>query len=243
MKKSNRIIIILIAACGLFITGGIVASRFIITSSDWLVGSAGNGSTVVVSSEMATEVIDAEDFINIVTAGSWELTIEHGSEYLVKMTAPKDLREYLEIFVDGRELHFSVTPGTRFSGSHKVAIEITMPFLEAIISTGQLELAFDGFNGDLLSLYSSGVITAWGENSSFSDLKIETKGVANLKLDEVLAERASINMSGAGSASLNIGAGELTGSLGGVCQLTYTGTPSLVEIDAGGLSMVSRLPK
>ncbi len=241
MKKSNRIIIVLVAVCALVITGVIIASRFVITSDRWLTRSVNHGTAVFASSEMITKEIDIEDFVGLVTAGSWEVAIQHAPEYRVKVTAPKNIHEYLDIGVEGKELHFGMKPGTRFRGSYKPVVLITMPFLEGIASSGQLELTFDGFNGELLSLHSSGVVTAKGKNSTFSLLKIEADGVANLELEGAYAESAHIDMGGVGRAMLNLGTGELTGSLGGVYQMTYKGTPSLVDVDTGGLSKVSQI--
>ena len=240
MKKSNIIIIIVIAACALAITGAIIASRFVITKDDRPAGSADDGTVVFASTEMVTEAIDTEHFSLLQTSGTWEIAVEHGDTCRVEVSAPNNIHEYLDIGAEEGELRFSMKSSMRYRGSYKPVVVVTMPLLEGIDSSGQLELTFDGFSGETLSLNTSGVATVEGKDSSFGLLVIEASGVSNLDPETVYAESARIDLGGVGNAVLNLGGGDFTGSLGGVYQLTYSGTPSSVDIDTGGLSSLSR---
>ena len=241
MKKSNLILIIFVAVCIVAIFGTIIASRIVLTSDSWVVGSSSGGSTVLASSQSTTEVIEVEDFTGVATSGSWEIEIRHGSGYLVEVKAPENIHKHLDIWIENGDLRFQMSSDTRFRGSYKPAVVITMPLLYRVTSSGLLELTFAGFDGELFSLHSSGVSTITGEDSSFEFLSIEADGVANLTFEDTFAGGAYVDMGGVGSALLNLGPGELKGRLGGVYQLSYRGTPSLVDVDAGGLAKVSRI--
>ncbi|HEY40297.1 MAG TPA: DUF2807 domain-containing protein [Dehalococcoidia bacterium] len=68
-----------------------------------------------------------------------------------------------------------------------------------------------------------------------ADMKLELSGASNAELGDFLVSNASINFSGASRGTLNVD-GRLDVELSGASKLTYTGDPTIGDVDISGAS-------
>lgn len=68
-----------------------------------------------------------------------------------------------------------------------------------------------------------------------ADMELELSGASNAELDDFLVNNASVYFSGASRGTVNVG-GRLDVELSGASRLTYTGDPTIGDVDISGAS-------
>ena len=74
---------------------------------------------------------------------------------------------------------------------------------------------------------------------SATDISIQASGASRLTLDDFTVRNASVNLSGASSATVNV-SGQLDAKLSGASRLQYSGNPTLGTIDVSAGSELRR---
>jgi hypothetical protein len=76
--------------------------------------------------------------------------------------------------------------------------------------------------------------------SRFDELSLDMSGAASVELGEVAVRDAEVDTSGAGSVTLLMAGGRLTGDMSGAASLEYYGTVSEESVDTSGMVNVRR---
>lgn len=239
MKSSNKILLGAIAGLVVVTFGLVLASRFVfksIVEKDW----EEIRSELVSSGELVKRSFDARDFIGVETAGVFNVTIKQGADYGVEVEVEEAFERYLEVEKQGTILVLDLTENTKSGATPEVRVDITMPVLNLIKSSGGLSVNFDGFSEGRLSVESSGAVEATGTNGTYRELRIRTSGAADIDFRGIQVTTADVRMSGAGSAVIKIDGGKLEGNLSGVGKLVYYGSPETIDVDTSGLAIVTK---
>jgi hypothetical protein len=69
------------------------------------------------------------------------------------------------------------------------------------------------------------------------DIELNLSGASNAELEDLPVNDADVNLSGASRAAVNV-YGRLEGNLSGASKLTYTGDPTIVDVDRSGVSTI-----
>lgn len=238
-----RTILVLVVVLGLM-TGCIAPGIELVR-----VASSGNSVTV-------TE--DYAGFTKVDISSAFRAEINQSSEYGVEITIDENLRDYLDVRVEGDTLRIGLRPGVSFSWrSNELLATITMPALEALTLSGAARANVRGFesnaafraelsgasklDGDLnvgdVQLEASGAsnITLQGQGEV---LELEASGASSADLSQFMVTDADVRLSGASQAQVNMN-GTLDGDLSGASKLTYEGDVDLGNLETSGASNVN----
>ncbi|MBT3272348.1 MAG: hypothetical protein HN368_04270, partial [Spirochaetales bacterium] len=180
MKTSNKFIISIAAAIVVLVIGGVITSRLIVANMSR--SEPGSGSRLFTLGDFVSKNIETESFAGLNTSGSWEVNIAHGENRSVTVEAPQDIADLLVIDVRKGILKVGFKREVNLSDMPKLRMEIVVPTLESVESSGQLDVSLSGFRNSPLSLQSSGAISVQADECSFSDLEIDTSGAGNIDL-------------------------------------------------------------
>ena len=228
MRNSQRVM------AGLL--GGIVA--LLIVTAIWI--KIGAPQRPQLSGERTTRSYDYADFAAVSVSGKWQVTIERGDAWRVAIDVPAEVIDGVSVERRGEALAVAYEGERWFGGFGRgdgddFKATITMPALESIELSGTSTLSFSGFEGDRLSLTSSGASEIRAAAGRFETLVLVMSGAGNVDLDGLLVTNADIQTSGAGNLKLNMAGGRLTGSMSGAGNLDYRGTVSEQNVSTSGL--------
>lgn len=232
MRNSQRVM------AGLL--GGIVV--LMIIAAIWIKVAA--PGQVALSGERTTSTYDYANFAAVSINGQWEVTIERGDAWRVAIDVPAEVFERVRVERSGDGLTFGYEGDWSFRsfgrGTAAPQATITMPALESVALSGTSTLSFSGFEGDRLSLTSSGASEIRAATGRYDTLVLVMSGAGNVDLDGLLVTNAEIQTSGAGNLELNMAGGRLTGSMSGAGNLDYRGTVSEQSVSTSGFVNVRR---
>lgn len=207
------------------------------------------------SPKMATWEYDFTDFTNVNVSSAFSVDISQSDFYSVEVTANENLSDYLNVYQKGETVYI----GLKLASYRNVQTEakITMPAISNLELSGASKGDINGFSSsNPLALKLSGASSISGniENGNCNihvsgasrveltgagnDLDIHASGASAIKLANYFVNNASVDLSGASIAYLNLN-GSLDANLGGASRLVYTGEPSLGSIEVSGGSTVS----
>jgi Putative auto-transporter adhesin, head GIN domain len=242
MRQSQIAVASAFACFVLLIAGAVIAARVIlaqVASEDYATAPAGQQGA-----DLASAVADLTGFDSVDARGVWEITLQQGADWDVRLTYPDEMADRLRVRVEGDRLvldydrQFSFWRDRSFDSHGHVQATIVMPELAAIHLAGASELSLDGFTGDTLAITTSGATEIDGTDSRFANLDLTVSGAGDVNLSEMLVDNARVILSGAGDVDLNMNGGELTGSVAGAGDLTYSGTVSRQDVAVSGFSSV-----
>lgn len=229
MRNSQRVVAGALGAIVVLLILGIIVTRIAAPRAPELSG------------ERAARTYDLADFQGVEVAGQWQVAIERGDAWSVAVDAPAELIEELRIRVAGGVLKLEYEGPRRLRDEDDtLAATITMPALASLESFGVSQLRFAGFDGARLSLELAGAGEVLGAASRFDELALEMSGAGNVELGDVAVTNADVAVTGAGSVTLRMAGGRLTGEVWGVASLEYYGTVSEERVDSSGLASVRR---
>jgi hypothetical protein len=196
------------------------------------------------SGERASRTYDYANFDGVEISGQWQVTVERGDGWRVAVDAPAELLDELRVERSADALTLGYEGGWSFGPFGRQTrgpqATITMPVLASIILSGTSTLSFTGFEGDRLSLTSSGASEVRAGSGRFETLTLVMSGAGNVDLDDVVVTNAEVRVSGAGNLKLNMAGGRLTGSMSGAGNLDYRGTVSEQSVSTSGIVNVRR---
>lgn len=215
------------------------------------------GSVVTGSGRATTTDYDFSDFTKVNISSAFESEITQGESYATSVTVDDNIVEYLDVRVDGDTLHIGLKPRISLGFRNTtLSAQITMPDLEGLDLSGATRTQLRGFSntrpaevelsgasqlrGDIttgeMRLNASGASTVELEGST-GRLDVEASGASTVRLEDFTAEDANVRVSGASNVTVNT-SGRLTGEASGASTVSYTGSPSSVQVDTSGASNV-----
>jgi hypothetical protein len=195
---------------------------------------------IALSGQRVTLTPALTDFDSLEISGSWQLTLQQGDAWRVELDVPTELKDRLDVRVDGDRLRLGLDEGAWFGGfdEHELTAKITMPQLRALHISGAGDVDFSGFTGERLEIVLSGAGQLEGHASRFDALELAMSGAGEADFRDVTATDALVSLSGAGKLTLTMAGGKLTGHMSGAGDLTYYGTVSEESVTTSGAADV-----
>ena len=214
---------------------GIVASLLAVVALAWAVTRDSESTNVVVGSGVAaSETRELAPFSSVDLAGVNDVTIGVGSEQLVTVRADDNLLDLVTTEVRGGVLVIDQTGS--FDTVAPMIVEITIPAVDEIRLSGSGAIAVDGHDLRTLSvaLPGTGAIRAAG---TVAMLDVDVAGTGEADLGELVAQNATVAMSGTGAVLVHV-TGTLTAKVSGTGSVVYTGDPDQVYREITGTGAV-----
>jgi hypothetical protein len=212
---------------------------------------------LVGSGDIVTVEPDVADFDRLEISHAFETTITQGDVTSVVIRIDDNLEPYLRVEQQGRTLAIGLADevGLGFLTATLEA-DITMPSLVALEASGASQaMLIDIVSGDDVSLDASGASRIEGEleaarldlilsgasaaslRGTAEDLHLDASGASTADMERFPVADASVVVSGASSASVDV-SGTLDVDASGASHVTYSGSPSLGEVNISGASSI-----
>jgi len=183
--------------------------------------------------------LDLDEFENVTLMGPINLRIKQGPGSEVMVEAEAEIFSQLSYSVKSRTLEIGFKGNvTCFETDYGVWVNVTVPDIETIISSGVSDIISDGdLDLDMLVLDISGTSNV-ELSGRVSDQMIESSGVLNAKNFELITENTEINVSGI--AELEITCNEhLDIDVSGAATVSYKGYPTINQEVSGSLNLIN----
>ena len=180
------------------------------------------------------------DFDEIEVGGVYELTVQAGSDFSIKVSGHPDQMDRAEVSVENGILtlsHGDENRGKRNWRTKSLSAEITLPSLSSIDVAGVAEVDVSGIEVEDFSARLSGV----GEielSGNCGDLSARVSGVGELDASSLRCATVDVTVSGIGEAEV-YASEAVDASVGGIGSITVYGSPSQVEKSGGFLSDIT----
>jgi hypothetical protein len=213
-----------------------------------------NGPIIRGSGQTTTKSFELSDFTGVNVSNAIRATIKQGESYSVSVTADDNLWDHMKVRTNGKTLELGLQPGA-YNNTH-ISAEITMPALDSLTLSGASQGTVNGFKSTSpLAMDLSGASRASGDaqaasaeislsgasNISLSgaanSLSLDASGASRADLASFPLDKASVTLSGASNATLNVKS-NLDYDLSGASHLTYSGQPSVGKSSTSGASSV-----
>ena len=232
MKTSNRI---------LFMTGIIIAGivfALVLGSRIFLHSykdSFEEGNSNYTKRE--TNIEEFRNFNSMDISGNWEVIVSKGDDFSVTVYTPPGLEDQYNI-VRNEDTLFAEDKQI-LKSNKEFTLEIVMPEIQKINTSGETKLELIGFTGPELIINISGGAWITGSNCEFENLFLTSAGAVNLEFEETKTVNADVQLSGAGNLLFNMDGGILSGNAAGAVNIEYYGNAQQ-KIKAAGLVNISQ---
>ena len=207
--------------------------------------------SVTGSGNVETETFDFSDFTRVEAHNGFQVELTRSSTYSIEVTTDDNVQEYLEVTKSGDTLRIRLS-GFRSYSSVTLKAKVTMPDVYGISLSGGSQAKVAGFSSshDFSAALSGGsglegkITTGDVEfelsggsrvilSGSAEDVVIKSSGGSKLILESFPVDDADINISGGGSATVDV-CGTLDVNLSGGSTVIYSGEPKIGDIDLSG---------
>jgi hypothetical protein len=187
----------------------------------WMVSCS--DAAILGSGNSKSEIRPLGDFTSVTLNAVANVLISPGDKVQVTITADDNVLPLVKTTVQNGMLQIDSTQD--YNSKSGVKISITMPSVSSIVLNGVGDISIDQVHSDALDvqLHGSGDITARGSSSKLS---ASLSGVGDLNLSGWTAQQASVQVSGTGSAKVDVSQ-SLDASLSGVGNIQYKNHPDL----------------
>jgi Putative auto-transporter adhesin, head GIN domain len=192
-------------------------------------------SAVQGSGVAATDVRELPPFTAVELAGANDVRIGVGGEQRVVVRGDDNLVAIVTTQVSDGTLVLDQTEP--FSSSTPLSVEITVPSLERAILAGAGTMTVDGHDLETLALTLSGSGTIGGAGSA-QELVVDLSGSGDVELDTLVAEAATVTLSGTGNVQVHA-TRSLDALVSGAGTIAYSGDPQDVRSAVTGTGAVS----
>ncbi len=193
----------------------------------------------VVGQPSTTRALNGRPFTAVSADGGWDISIQHGTEYRVRIDAPAESEgDVVAEVTDGRlTLGLRHTTGV-LAGRLKAVVESTN--LANVQVRGGARVTIDGFTVPSLSIDIAGAGNVIGSNNRVNTLTLHTAGASSMDFRSSSVTNAVVNLQGAGNVILSMNGGALSGQLDGVGRIDYYGTVSAQDVRINGVGTVKQ---
>ncbi len=197
------------------------------------------GGPIIGSGNVRTQEITLSDFKAIQASSGFNVQITQSSTYSINITADDNVLNYILVNKTDNLLTIRLKPGISFTTSTLKA-EISTPDLTSVqFSGGVVGNAQDiKLTHDFIAGLSGGSrLTMTGQASN---LTATASGGSTLSMLDFKVYNAGINFSGGSQGTINVD-GTLNAILSGGSHLSYTGNPTLGNIETSGGASISKI--
>ncbi|MBQ7690717.1 MAG: DUF2807 domain-containing protein [Muribaculaceae bacterium] len=173
-------------------------------------GTAGNGndaggdSAAAAPHDMKQQEMVMEPFDAVVLDGAANITYDSGGEHRVRIEAPGDVLNHVNVWVEDGELHVGDRPGAEGVRFDSVTVHVTSPQLTVVSLNGagnftaKARLAADQMR---IALAGAGNVSLAA--LTCRRLVVELSGAGNVTVDGLTTSLAETTLTGAGNVTLN----------------------------------------
>ena len=232
MKKLGILIFATALVVGLVVANlfsfGRLSGHMFNVSVDFGKGVRGSGNVV-------TEKRAASGFTSIETSGTFQVIAVAQNDFAVEVEADDNLLPLITTEVHDGVLQ--IGSERHFRSTKPVIIRVSAPDIEKVEAAGVSSVTLSNIKNSDLAIEGSGAskITISGETSK---LGVDVSGATKVFADELVAEDAVIDASGASQISVNV-TGEINSDLSGASRVVYSGSPTSVQTQSSGGSHIS----
>lgn len=191
------------------------------------------------SGNSISETLDLDDFDSVLVEGAWKVRIYQSDSFGVDLNYPSDLEAQILASVKGSQLVLGTQNWRTGNGDDLIAY-IYMPSLSELQIDGAADASFQGFSENQMSVLLDGAAQIKGYDSEVRDLNVRLQGLGQIDLEGIKAVNAQVNLDGAGEIILDMNGGDLSGSLEGLGQISYSGSVAREDVEVDGLGKVVR---
>ncbi len=224
MKKISLAIFILALTIGL------------IFSTNCGLGGINNFTGVKGSGTSKTEQRNVTGFREIEAGGAVNLEVDAQKDFGVTVEADDNLLEYIKTEVSGDTL--KIYSEGKISPTTKLNVKISMPAIEGLDISGASDAKIMNVKADSLKLKASGASEII-INGEAKELKADASGASEINAENLRAENADVDASGASSANV-LATNELNVEASGASKISYTGEPKNIKQNASGASSINK---
>ena len=203
-------------------------------AGDWFGWSFGGG--VKGSGDRITEERDIRDFTKIRTSGSMDVHVVVGDQPSLSITFDDNLIDLIETRVKGKTLR--ITCDESYRARKSCLIEITVPKLTSVVSSGSGDMLIENLNGDYFeyNVKGSGDLEIEGE---VEEVELGVAGSGDINARQLIADHAEVVIRGSGD--VDVYANEsFSGSVYGSGDIDYYGKPDHVDKHVSGSGDITR---
>lgn len=221
MLSPNRILLCLCFASGLICQSG-CKLRF-------------HSNAIQGSGIEQTQVREIGSFSTLNVSGVADVEVALGPATTLSITFDDNLIDLVETEVVDGEL--TVSTQGHFDSQLPLIVKITTPELNKATLSGVGSLDLAGIDNEHLEIRVSGVgsVTA---NGKVGELKVNLSGTGKANLDELVAQTASVSVSGVGNAKIHA-IESINARTSGVGGVTIYGNPKKVDSSSSGVGSIS----
>jgi len=217
-----------------------------------LSGLSGQGP-LIGSGIVVTEEFDLSGFDQVEVSSAFDVQISQADQFSVVVRVDDNVKQYLDVVKQGSTLRIGLKP---FSSSAVSAMtleaEVTMPELTGLELSGASDVSVGDFKSTQpLYVEVSGASSLRGDieaggvrfdvsgasdvklSGSGGDLVMDVSGAGKADLADFQVGDASIEASGASSATVNV-SGRLDVEASGASRVRYRGSPTLGSVNSSG---------
>ena len=161
-------------------------------------------------------------FSRIDASGIFEITLQKGHEFSVVLDCSDDIKDRIDIHVDGKTLVLAIKDRLASQRSPRRSyanVAVTMPLLTGIVLSGSCSLLCDGRFAV--------------EGGQFS---MDLSGAASVKHLRMVASEAVVTLSGASSATIAGRIGRMLADISGSSRLGLTGSFVSLNCQSSGVA-------
>ncbi len=204
---------------------------------------------------IGTRTYDFTDFTKVEIGSSFRFEIVQSDSYAISITAPEYLFGYVQVSKDGDTLRVFQSASMPPIGAD---VKIAMPDLLAVKLSGSVKGSIKDFRSShVFNLDVSGASNVSGNivvgdatlgvsgaskvqlNGSAENMAADVSGASTFDLSGFAVNDAQVVVSGASSAAINV-KGRLDADVSGASRVSYTGDPTLGNVNTSGSSTLTR---
>jgi hypothetical protein len=223
-----------------------------------LSGLSGQGP-LIGSGNVVTEEFDLSGFDQVEVSSAFDVQISQADQFSVVVRVDDNVKQYLDVVKQGSTLRIGLKPiSSSTVSAMTLEAEVTMPELTGLELSGASDVSVTGFkSAEALSVEVSGASSLRGDieaggvrfdvsgasdvklSGAGGDLVMDVSGAGTADLADFQVGDASIEASGASSATVNV-SGRLDAEASGASRIRYLGNPTLGRIESSGASTIER---
>jgi hypothetical protein len=194
------------------------------------------GSGVRGSGVAATEKRSVDEFTGVDVGGIYQVELVAQKDFSVEVEADDNIIPLVKTYVSGGVL--KIEGEKRFNSHSPVIVRVSAPTIESIEASGACKISASDLKSRNLTIDTSGAskINLSGEAAS---LTVDVSGASSINAENLRAATASVNASGASSASV-FATDRLKADASGASKISYAGNPASIEKKSSGASKVAQ---
>ena len=192
-------------------------------------GVQGSGTT-------KSETRKVGDFTKIEANGAVSVEVTVGAAFAVEVRADDNLLANIKTETSGDTL--KIYTQDDINSKSPIKVLVSMPEIENFEADGASNAVIRNVKSDDLDLKAGGASKIAAEGA-VDDLNAEASGASTIDAGNLRAEKASVEASGASSATVLANA-ELEANASGASKIIYTGDPKTLKQDSSGASSITK---